>query len=334
MALPLGLPVNTSEEVQIARYIVLATTGAWIWDVLMSLADDVRTYTTTKLKPPDVGHLASRVASACFISISLAFSVAPVQNCNSLAKAVGWTGAITLPLHSIPFFFCARAIFFSQRNVLAIFGVLLLGTLGANLATPFFIHGSRLDDTSSCVVQLGRKYATGMVSIALHNTLVFVSVSIHLMMFTHADTWSGRLKEYLCGRGISQLSRYLMESGQSFILPMVIFNIAAATVNLIPTVPASYKMAFIVMNVALQNAMTARIHRLIKSGIIPDHPTTMNATTTLEPAMLDYRASRLPASMIDGSYDQERGGYTETHSAGLSLPVYDLNSAEAKLRMP
>lgn len=41
------------------------------------------------------------------------------------------------------------------------------------------------------------------------------------------------------------------------------------------------------MNVAIQNAFTARIHRLIKLGIIDDHPTTFVTTALHTPATVD-----------------------------------------------
>lgn len=229
-----------------------------------------------------------------------------MDDCATLAKAIGWTGAITLPLHTIPFFFCARAIFLQSPRVIAFFAVLWLGTVGSSFTTPFFIHSRHLGDTKTCTIHLDEKFATGIVAVAAHNTLVFVSVTINLMMYTHEENWRGRLKAYFHRRGVSDLTKFLMESGQSYIVcvllthlhhylvitnlpcrPIVVFNIVAATVNLITSVPSSYKLAFIVMNVAIQNAFTARIHRLIKLGIIDDHPTTFVTTALHTPATVD-----------------------------------------------
>ncbi|THH32773.1 hypothetical protein EUX98_g1374 [Antrodiella citrinella] len=305
------MSIDSDEGTQAARYIVVATTGAWVWDVLVSLASDVQTFSAYRITPPDLGHLLSRMVSACFVCLVLVFNVVAVPDCQSLAKVIGWTGAITFPLQSIPFFFCARAVFLNKPTVVAAFAVLWFGILGGSIASAFFIHGSHIGETSMCVAHLGKPYAAGIVSLALHNTMVFVAVSINLMLYTHEETWSGRVKAYMHRRGISQLSKLLMESGQSYIVPIVALNLAAAVINLIPSMPTSYKIAFIVMDVALQNAVTIRIHRLIKSGVISDHPTT---TALDHAAILDLtQASRLPALST-----AEHNNRTETHSARSS----------------
>lgn len=148
-----------------------------------------------------------------------------MNDCATLAKAIGWTGAITLPLHTIPFFFCARAIFLQSPRVIAFFAVLWLGTVGSSFTTPFFIHTHQLGDTKTCTIHLDEKFATGIVAVAAHNTLVFVSVTINLMMYTHEENWRGRLKAYFHRRGVSDLTKFLMESGQSYIVYVLLTHL-------------------------------------------------------------------------------------------------------------
>ncbi|KAH8103137.1 hypothetical protein BXZ70DRAFT_928304 [Cristinia sonorae] len=321
---------DDTQHVQIARYLLVATAGAWVWDVLMCLSADYRVYSRIRLLLPDAGHLMSRLASACFISISLVFAVAPVNNCDTLAKAIGGLGALAFPLHTIPFFFCARGVFFDSPKVVATFGVLWFGTLGGSIASAFFIHGYRYPSTSDlCVVRLDSVYAAGITSGALYNTAVFCAVSWNLMMYTPGEGWSRRLRDYLRRRGVSQLSKMLMEGGQRYLIPVIALNIAAATMNLIRSTPSSYKFTFVVMHVALHNAMTSRIHRLIKSGAISDvhtsHITSSNqATTRLSPTDLAVDVTQwpqTPVSFINFDANPTGGDHLPRHDSLLHIPA-------------
>ena len=64
--------------------------------------------------------------------------------------------------------------------------------------------------------------------------------------------------------------------------PIVIFNVAAAVVNLIPSIPSPYRVLFVVVNVAIQSAMSSRIHRHIKLGLTTEHPMTKPTLNTVQ----------------------------------------------------
>ncbi|TCD69557.1 hypothetical protein EIP91_007181 [Steccherinum ochraceum] len=296
-----------AQDLQNTRYILLVTAAVWLWDSVVSLGEDRRTYTFSKLQGPDIGQMLSRLFAACLIATSVAFFMASTHDCATIARAIGWISAITLPLHAVPFFFCARAVYLNRGLIVIFFGVLWVGVLAGNIASPFYIHGHQVGSTSTCRVELDAPYATGIVSVAGHNVLVFLAVASNLATYTQASTWSGRFKAYFRRRGISELSERLMKSGTSYIFPIVIFNIAAATVNLICSIPASYKLAFVVVNAAFQSLMTTRIHRLIKAGVISDHPNTTdsNAASSFLPTIVDFRSTNtnhgLPISVTDTS---------------------------------
>ncbi|TCD69558.1 hypothetical protein EIP91_007182 [Steccherinum ochraceum] len=309
-------PTDSLDEIEVGRYLIVATTGAWVWDLLSTLREDVEVYSKYKLQPPDGGFIVGRLMTACFLFASLAFNVSSIDNCARLAKAIGWVGAIALPLLTIPFFFCARAVFLNKPLVISAFAVLWVGALGSNLATPFFIRGVQIDDASDsnrCAFQTTESHAAGIGAVAVHNLIVFVAVTAKLVSFAEGQTFSGRMTSYFHRRAVSVLSQFLMEKGQSHITPIVIFNVAAAAVNLIPSVPSSYKLAFIAMNVALQNVMTIRIHRLIKTGELAESPTGMSATTALNPSVVEIRRGE------DGTMSWSHASQVEAME--LSQPV-------------
>ncbi|TCD60850.1 hypothetical protein EIP91_009399 [Steccherinum ochraceum] len=269
---------NVAAELQITRYVLSAAAGAWVWDNLMSLPDLIRMYSASSPKPPDVVQTISRIASGTFIFAALMLNVVPVDNCEAMAKAVGWTAAITLPLHTLPFFFCVKAVFYEKKLVIAAFAVSCIATIGASLTSPFFIHASPIDPTQECLVDTGMAYSAGIVAVAVNNGATFFAVSFHLSLYSQAETWSGRIKAFCRKRGMGEVSRLLLETGQLYVIPIVLFNIAAAIVNVIPSIPSLYRLLFVVLSVTVQSCMTSRIHRQIKLGLMNTHPTSVRTS--------------------------------------------------------
>ncbi|TCD69554.1 hypothetical protein EIP91_007178 [Steccherinum ochraceum] len=263
-------------QVANTRYVLAAITGAWVWDVLMSIPDLIRIYSVSTFKVPDISDLLGRLASGSFIFATLMLTVASVDDCNALAKAVGWTLAITLPLHTLPFFFCSRAVFHNSRPIIGFFFLLWLISVGGSIASPFFIHAHHIGDTKQCLIDIEMPFSAGVVSAAFNNGVTFFSISFHLMLYTTAETWSGRFNALLHSRGAGEVSKLLMQSGQQFIIPIVVISIATAIVNVIPAIPANFRLLLVVVNVAVQSSMSARIHKHIKTGLVDSHPTTVH----------------------------------------------------------
>lgn len=81
-------------------------------------------------------------------------------------------------------------------------------------------------------------------------------------------------------------------------------HITAATVNLIPSIPSHYKITVLAMSVALQNIMTARCHRLVKLGAIPDYPNV----TSVVPTILDLRNAGSTSEVFVRAVEESESG--------------------------
>ncbi|KAH8103140.1 hypothetical protein BXZ70DRAFT_774660 [Cristinia sonorae] len=278
------LPPDVAMHVENTRYILTATAGVWVWDLLMGMPDLIRIYSSSSFKALDAIYFTSRITTGLFIFTTLALNVVAVDNCEALAKVVGWIGAVTLPLHTLSFFFCARAVFHDFRRLLAMLAILWLASLGASVVTPFFIHAQHIGDTKQCLVDINEVFATGIVFVALNNGVTFILISTQLARITQAtdvaETWSGRMKTFLRRDGYGKVTKMLMATGQSYVLPVVISNVVAAVINLIPSIPAPFRLSFVVLNVMIHSCMTARIHRNIKLGIINPEPSGMTTVGT------------------------------------------------------
>ncbi|KAH8082792.1 hypothetical protein BXZ70DRAFT_583223 [Cristinia sonorae] len=331
------LSPHAATQVENARYLYASIAGVWVWDLLMSIPDVARMYTVSTFKPPDIGYVLSRMVSGCFIFASLALSVFAVDNCNSLAKTVGWISAVTIPLHTVPFFFCARAVFHDNKSAIIAFFALWLVSLVGSFVPPFFIHASRIGESRQCLVDLSMPWATGVVTSAVTNTLTFFSISIHLMMFTQAETWSGRMTAYLRRRGFGEVSKLLMESGQSYVILIVLIDITAAIVNVITSVPSTYKLLFVTLDVAVQSCMSSRIHRNLKLGFLNSHPTATVGTSvmnqTLEFRTDESRTSRMSRlNRTSKSQVHRLTSRADTLDLGASTPAIHISSLRSSQR--
>lgn len=160
-------------------------------------------------------------------------AVSPGDNCEVLAKAVGWTGAIALPLHTLPYFFCASAVFLHKRLAVTIFAISWLCTVAGGLASPFFLHGMHSDRTSLCVMDADIEYAVGIVATAVYNSMLFFSVTIRMMMYISAERWSVRVKLFFRGQNAAEASGLVMQSGQMYL--MCVDSLSASWILIILT---------------------------------------------------------------------------------------------------
>lgn len=139
-----------------------------------------------------------------------------MNNCHALAKTIGWCGAFALPLNSLLFFFRIRAVFNQSRIIKYSFLALWLATLSA-IAAPFAVDGTHIGTTKNCINSNVKQYSSaGIVVVAVHDTSVFMAISMRLLMYSFADGWSQRLKTFFSGGGMGNMSKALLKSGQLY----------------------------------------------------------------------------------------------------------------------
>ncbi|KAH8078389.1 hypothetical protein BXZ70DRAFT_659522 [Cristinia sonorae] len=274
------LPSDVASQLEASRYLYSATMGAWIWDTLMSLPEDVIMFRDHGATISDLVYILSRLASFGFITASLIFQVSNVGDCHKLAKAIGWLGALALPLNSLLFFFRVRAVFNRSKIIVAAFALFWLGTLGGALTAPFAVDGIHIGTTKNCVNSNVKSFASaGIIAAAANDTLVFLAISTQLMMYSLADTWSSRIKAFMKGQGLGHISKTLLQTGQLYYLATVGLNLVAAVVILTASVPPILRAMFSIPNLALQNAMACRVYRQLKIGLIREQPNPVVLTS-------------------------------------------------------
>ncbi|THH28445.1 hypothetical protein EUX98_g5735 [Antrodiella citrinella] len=266
------LPPTLARHLEICRYVWAAALGAWLWDVATCLQEEYRMIVRSRFrKLSDVVYVLARITTGGFAMTAFCFVASPVNNCHTLAKVIGSFAALALPLNCLLFIFRVRAVFNQNRYVVGFFVVLWLAIFGSSMVAPFSVDGLHIGTTKYCIpTKVPADVSIGMTISAVHDTLVYLSITVRLTTFSLASTWSARIKMFLRGNGLGSMSKIVLQSGQLYYMATVGVNIVAATVILIPSVPPVYRAMFSPLNVILQNAMACKVYRQLKLGLIKD----------------------------------------------------------------
>ncbi|KAI0795902.1 hypothetical protein C8Q75DRAFT_351708 [Abortiporus biennis] len=280
------LPPDIANQLEASRYLYSATIGAWIWDCLTAIPEDVRLFKTYGFNLSDVVYLISRTFTCIFLSTSLAFQVAAVSDCHALAKVIGTFAALSLCANCFLFFLRVRAVFHQQPHVIGFFFFLWIAVVAGTLSAPFGVDGTHIQPTQHCVNSNVKQFASaGIIIVAVHDLSVFLAISWRLSKYVLPESRTARFKAFLSGKGLGRLSRSLLQTGQLYYLATVGLNIVAMVVILTPSVPPVLAAMFTIPNIALQNAMACRVFRQIKLGVLknPANTTGMPAKSITTP---------------------------------------------------
>lgn len=224
-----------------------------------------------------------------------------------------------MPLNSLLFFFRIQAVFHKLTRFVFIYAFLWLCTL-TTITAPFAIdHAINIGTPAICVETDVKGFANvGPVLIAVHDSLVYIGISARLTL-NNLPLTSPRpidaLKIFFSGKGIGQISKSLLTTGQMYYLYVYffphrqyassspihldVFQLHSATIGMSiahiavifsPSVPPVIKATIPIPNIALQNVMACRVYRQLKLGLISE-----TSTTTLVSASSSSRSTP-PAS--------------------------------------
>ena len=131
---------------------------------------------------------------------------------------VTWIVALALPTNSFLFFIRARGVFFRYPYIVWGFLALWLTTF-ASITTPFAFEAVQLGPTRWCINSVVRSYsAATFVTIFVFDTTVFLAISFRISTSGMADTWQGRMKAFVTGNGMGNVSKALLKTGQLYYL--------------------------------------------------------------------------------------------------------------------
>ncbi|KAK7685284.1 hypothetical protein QCA50_011647 [Cerrena zonata] len=249
------LTTTAAQHLITAGYIHVVVATVWFWDALTSFSEEVEAFRVVghRMTLPDVIYILSRTASGGMILSDLLFTVMPHSNCNVTTQVVAWFGVFATPLNTLLFLIRADAVFNQCAKSRIAFGLLWLSTF-ATITSPFSFTGFHVEHTRYCALEKVKQYcAAGTITVAIFDTVVFLSIAYKIASFSRLDTRDSWSKFFMKGTG--EVSSSLLLTGQLYYFPVITLNTLAIAVLLTPSVSPQYQGVVIVADVVFQNMM-------------------------------------------------------------------------------
>ncbi|OCH89336.1 hypothetical protein OBBRIDRAFT_756712 [Obba rivulosa] len=298
------LPPDIAYQTTIGSYILVGSLGALVWDLLTNMYNDYRLLFKFRVGLPTIVYFVSRTAALFYVLASTIFETAPAGRCSALEKVVDIVYPIVVSSTCLLFFFRIRAVFDQSKMIVGFFFVVWLSVLGGTLTIVTAVTAINIGPTNYCLNASLKSYASAAgITPLIHDTLVFLAISFRLLMNSHVDysrDWKRQFKAFTTGEYLPAFSRALFQDGQLYYMFTVGSNLLTVIMVYAPGVPVTYRTMFTVPNVVLTNAMSCRIFRSTKFGLIKDvsMSSTMNRSTT--------QAGSIPLSFRkNGSYRKD-----------------------------
>ncbi|KDR73162.1 hypothetical protein GALMADRAFT_125223 [Galerina marginata CBS 339.88] len=263
------LPPDIAFEVTVASYILVGSLGVLIWDILNNLSGDYKLLTKHRVGPPTLAYFLSRIGSLAYVLGSTIFETAHAGNCATFEKVVCALYPVAIPATSLLFFFRVRAVFDSNKYVIAFFAFMWLAVLGGCITVTRGVTGINIGPTDYCLNAALENYVSAAAIIPLVNdTLVFLAISFRLMTNTHIDyNIRSGVKTLVFGEYLPAFSKTLFQDGQVYYLTTVTTNLLTVIMLYVTAVPITYRTMFTVPNITLMNIMACRVFRNTKLGM-------------------------------------------------------------------
>ncbi|KAK7689906.1 hypothetical protein QCA50_006545 [Cerrena zonata] len=329
------VPPYIAEQLTITSWILAAVMGAWWWDALMSIPDEVRMCRRRRLRLPDVIYILSRITTGGHLLSAFIFTCISDrvhENCQTVVEVSGWLGAFAVSLNSMHFLLRILAVFYDSKAVKVTFICLWLTTLCASIS-PFIGLAIRTDlnPFPQCnlinAIVTARSYASGFIVIAVYDTLVFFAISVKFIRDCPYTGWIARMRIYIYKKEMGRLYKVLLRTGQLYYFVTVIANLLAAATDLSPKVSPTYKATMGIICASLQNCMACKAFRMLRLSALKDtiEPSSGLPAWRVEPIIFERRPS-LP----DGSTNENQG--TSNTSLMVETRTGTMLSARARLR--
>lgn len=140
-----------------------------------------------------------------------------------LQKVVSWLSMTSIPFNSLLFIIRIRAVFYTSKCIQIFFFVTWLGVVAGAFTQPFCVTWALVDAAhhSSCTPTIVRPYCiSSSVIMMVHDSLVLLAITARLTVYQlgPGGSWSEKLKGFFGGKGMPQLPRLWMQTGQQYYL--------------------------------------------------------------------------------------------------------------------
>ncbi|KAK7056359.1 hypothetical protein VNI00_002913 [Paramarasmius palmivorus] len=255
------IPPKTAAQFEVSRNIYLATLGAFVWDLLSSLPEDI--YLLQHFNSNTIPYFLSRVTALLYVLLSVIAKTTPGPDCVKLEFAITSFWVVSMAMSSFLFLRRTLAVFADSKIVRVFFCFLWVANIGMSVTAPLGSRASALGNTRYCINGGIKHYVGAAVVMPLvFDSLVFLAISYKILT-THTgqdDNWSWRTV-VSPRKTLPRLSRALFRGGQQYYLVTVGINILVVILITTPSVPPIYQATFTIPEVALTSSMACRVYR-------------------------------------------------------------------------
>ncbi|KAJ6454643.1 hypothetical protein C8R45DRAFT_846285 [Mycena sanguinolenta] len=236
------LPPALASQFEVSRYLFAGTLGAYVWDIGLNLGNDYVLLFKHRVRFPTIVYFMSRVFTFAFILTSFVFQIAPVENCNALSVGLGVCLVLSQTSTALLFFLRVTAVWYPSKIAYTVFSILWMAVLGAGITVPLGDRAAHIGPTTQCIITItpaSTEFA--VITPLINHTAILLAINYHILAHTIvADSSMARLRVFFGGKGLSTLSRALLQSGQHFYLIAVVTHIVILVLLKLPHLSAIY----------------------------------------------------------------------------------------------
>ena len=124
---------------------------------------------------------------------------------------------MALSMSTYLFFFRIKAVFSQSKSTIWFFVILRLFVSTGAVLQATGATASHMGPTKECfLIGLQAYCATSTFAVALNDTIVVIAITIQLLLNSMADNWRARLRTFIRGKGLGQVSRILLRTNQQY----------------------------------------------------------------------------------------------------------------------
>lgn len=325
------LPPQVAKDLHTSALIYAIAFGAYAWDFLSFLLEDIRLLRDLKQSRRALGvvaYLVARIGALGYVVLAFIFAGAPLaDSCNSLLKAAGafWvlgaTGTAAL--------FSIRAVAVFGRHPVAIiwFGLSVAAVFATSIIVPTGITALSVAGTGYCVNAKVPSYLFGnQVAILINDLTVWISVSWKVLYGATGERSPLSQAKKVSTRGSTALpavTRELIEGGSLYVLVATLLTVTSLVLLVNESVDPVVHGFLTSLALGINAMMACRIYRDLRNSVqthvsahqtrgtarsgIPQYKTTHSSNGSAGQAAFDpnYGVTTTPSatrSPSDGAY--------------------------------
>ncbi|KAF8153964.1 hypothetical protein B0H34DRAFT_799880 [Crassisporium funariophilum] len=298
------LPRDVAAQYEAARNVALASLGALLWDIMVTLPADWKLM-RSGFRYTLIPYFLTRyilgklfVFHTKWISQARPFSLAsvllavfskthPTAHCAALE--IGETICLVLANASSSFLLSRRvqAVYPSHKTIRSLFLILLVVSIGVSMTLPFGFREMSFAKSGYCITTGITSYAITVPFARLFfDTCVYMGIAYQVLRMEGLSGECCTWRTIVTGKCLSRLARAFLLGGQQYYLITVSSNISIAVMIVAPSMPRLYTSTFAVLDIALTASMACRVFRNLK--IAADTIDTAMSSMLFKRPLSDY----------------------------------------------